>query len=205
MPFLCAASRSIGRHRTDRARVALGRNRIRVFQIPHPVRRDKGVAMARPEQSPSRRRADRDCFRGAIVSRPTAANGNVSTPARFLAGITARLGCGQYRETRTRSVVIVPTVMVTVPIPVMIPVVVPVVIGLLHTFAVTATVMPLGLQYGRGDRTRRYAKPHQCSCHRAHYKPAHFLCSFNVSRDSPLNVAKPRAARRQPSGLLVKF
>jgi hypothetical protein len=63
---------------------------------------------------------------------------------------------GQFRE--ARSVVIVPTVVVTVPIPVMIPVVVPVVIGVLHSFAVAAGLVPLGL-HDDGDRTRRYAEP----------------------------------------------
>jgi hypothetical protein len=56
---------------------------------------------------------------------------------------------GQDRLFRAaQSVVIVPTLVVMVPIPVMVPVVVPVVIGVLHSFAVAAALVPLGLHDG---------------------------------------------------------
>ena len=90
-------------------------------------------------------------------------------------------GNAQFRV--ARSVVIVPTVVVMVPIAVMIPVVVPVVIDLLHAFAVATAPMSLGRHDGGSERTRRNAEPHQCRCHRAQYKSAHFLLSFDISSD----------------------
>jgi hypothetical protein len=102
---------------------------------------------------------DRSALR---LLRPSACHGFENRP--WPASLRGQ-GDGRFRA--ARSIVIVPTVVVTVPIPVMIPVVVPVVIGVLHSFAVPAAIVPLGLHNRGSDRTRRDADPHQCRRHRA--------------------------------------